>query len=527
MNYIVNANLMKKIDKATIEEHNIPSLVLMERAALSVVNTMESEKLCDGFTTIVCGTGNNAADGVAIARMLCLKGKSVAVILVGDSERHTDELTSQINSAVSYGVPFYEFSLSKDKCSELINNADTVVDAIFGIGLSRAIEGDFAEIINAVNVSSAKVISVDMPSGYNTDTGVCLNAGIKADITVCFSYLKKGLLLSDCYLNAGKVVVTDVGIYLEDKNTDVAYQITDEELTLIHKKAKGANKGTNAKILVIAGSEDIYGACYLSALAAMKAGAGYVKIFTHKNNIATLQDKLPEAVCISYDESLLENFRSFEADGDLKECIIKEDKIKSLKAAIDFADAVVIGPGLSTSELSKEILEFTIKNVNKPLIIDADGINLIAADNGLLAQISEHCRQSGDSPVIITPHLAEMGRLTGKSIKELNDSMEENAITFSREYGIVTVLKNYTTVITDGKRVFINNSGDESLATAGSGDVLSGIVTAFAGMKMDCCLSAALAAYVHGKAGVKASNNLNTKNVLAGEVALNILKSEI
>lgn len=522
MNYIVNANLMKKIDKATIEEHNIPSLVLMERAALSVVNTMESEKLCDGFTTIVCGTGNNAADGVAIARMLCLKGKSVAVILVGDSERHTDELTSQINSAVSYGVPFYEFSLSKDKCSELINNADTVVDAIFGIGLSRAIEGDFAEIINAVNVSSAKVISVDMPSGYNTDTGVCLNAGIKADITVCFSYLKKGLLLSDCYLNAGKVVVTDVGIYLEDKNTDVAYQITDEELTLIHKKTKGANKGSNAKILVIAGSEDIYGACYLSALAAMKAGAGYVKIFTHKNNIATLQDKLPEAVCISYDESLLEDFKSYNVADDLK-----EDKIKSLKAAIDFADAVLIGPGLSTSELSKEILKFTVKNVNKPLIIDADGINLIAADNGLLNKICERCRQHDDLSVIITPHLAEMGRLTGKSIKELNDSMEENAITFSREYGIVTVLKNYTTVITDGKRVFINNSGDESLATAGSGDVLSGIVTAFAGMKMDCCLSAALAAYVHGKAGVKASNNLNTKNVLAGEVALNILKSEI
>lgn len=517
MNYIVNANQMKKIDRATIEEHNIPALVLMERAALSIVNTMEAEKLCDSFTVIVCGTGNNAADGVAIARMLCLKGKSVAVILVGNSERHTDELTNQINSAVSYGVPFYEFNLSKDKCNELINSADTIVDAIFGIGLSRAIEGDFAEIINDVNASSAKVISVDMPSGYNTDTGVCLNVGIKADITVCFAYLKKGLLLSDCYLNAGKVVVTDVGIYLEDKNTDVAYQITDEELALIHKKTKSANKGSNAKILVIAGSEDIYGACYLSALAAMKAGAGYVKIFTHKNNIAILQDKLPEAVCISYDESFLEDFKSYNVADDLK-----EDKIKSLKAAIDFADAVLIGPGLTTSELSKEILKFTVKNTNKPLIIDADGINLIAADNGLLAQISEHCRQSGDSPVIITPHLAEMGRLTVKSIKELNDSMEENAIAFSREYGIVTVLKNYTTVITDGKKMFINSSGDESLATAGSGDVLAGIVTAFVGMKMDCCLSAALAAYVHGKAGIKASDSLNTKNVLASEIALNI-----
>lgn len=584
MNYIVNAETMKNADKATIEEHGIPSLVLMERAALSVVDTMISEGLLNvtnnklthktadtfkaleqgthshlnGYTVVVCGTGNNAADGVAVARMLHLKNERCAVILVGDSDRHSKELTCQISSAVSYGVPFYEFSVNKEKCFELIKNAENIVDAIFGIGLKRNVEGDFAEIINTVNESHAKVISVDVPSGYNTDTGVCLLAGVKADITVCFSYLKKGLLLSDCYLNSGKVVVTDVGIYIDSTinvenncclNTDLQYctssyseenqsirkvtakdeesgetksninvvcKLTENDLSLIPAKHASANKGSNAKLLIIAGSEEIYGACYLSAFAALRTGSGYVKIFTHKNNIKTLQDKLPEAVCISYDESLL--------------------NLDLLTDAMNFADAILIGPGLATGELSKKILEFVIEKSNKPLIIDADGINLLAGNAHLLEAVSKRCRTQKNEicrnnnlltenkiPVIITPHLAEMSRLTGIPVKDINHSMEDVAVSFSKEYGVITVLKNYVTLITDGNTVYINTSGNEALATAGSGDVLAGIITAYSGMKMDCLKAAALGTYVHGRAGSIVSEKMGTKNLIASDIISGII----
>ncbi len=544
MNYILNAEAMRNADKRTISEHGIPALVLMERAALSVVSVMNENGLTNGFTVIVCGTGNNAADGVAIARMLHLKGDRCAVILVGDSNKHTEELSSQINSAVSYGVAFYDYAGTKAASEELLRNADTVVDAIFGIGLSKDVKDDFAEVIELINNSDAFVVSVDIPSGYSTDTGVCLSHGVRADITVCFSYLKKGLLLSDCYLNAGTVIVKDVGIYVETCETDnseqaeinsnscslceivdkisskdIAYQITDEDLSELPKKHLSANKGSVAKILVIAGSEEIYGACYLSAFAAMKSGSGYVKIFTHKNNIKTLQKKLPEAVCISYDDSLIDELANHEAT---QKCINiskcdADNKLHQLDKAMDFADAVLIGPGLSMNKVSEMILEYVVKNITKPLVIDADGLNILAGNKELLMYIENNSK----APVIITPHLLEMSRLTGISVNEINNKAEEIATEFSKKYGVITVLKNYTTVITDGNKVFINSSGDEALATAGSGDVLAGIIAAFAGMKKMRCNSVkavAISTYIHGKAGAKASEKLGTKNIVASDI---------
>lgn len=490
MTELLSAKQMQECDKRTIEKHEIPSLVLMERAALKVVETIEKEYGNANSFSVVCGPGNNGGDGVAIARLLKIKGKMVDCMVLGDSEKFSEQLKQEIKIAESYGMTIHNKLIE-----ESIERADLTIDAMFGIGLSRGLSGEYDYAAAIINQCANKVLAVDIPSGYDSDSGKLLGKnGVKADTTVTFAYMKKGMLLGDCKAATGKIVVADVGIYLERGVDQYETLIDDDIFKFLKPRAVDANKGSCGKLLVIAGSESIYGACYLSAKSALATGTGLVKIYTHKNNIASIQQNLSEAMYAGYNQY---------------------DE-KSLAKEMEWASTILIGPGFGTTDMSKSILKQVLSDVKVPLVIDADGLNLLAEDD--MKELLKVA--SARVPVVITPHLKEMERLTGFKVTDINYNMENVAVDFSKEYGCVVVLKNFTTVITDGEIVNFVNSGNEGLATPGSGDALAGAIASLIAQKVNPLIRVEVCAatYLHGRAGTEASKKYGVRGVLASHI---------
>ena len=490
---------MKEWDSKTIEQMGVPSLVLMERAALAVCNRIRHAYPNHVNIGIFAGPGNNGGDGIAIARILHTKGYSVRAIVLGDSKKFSPQLRQELEIAGNYGVdviyPWNIDDISIKELSRLFADCDMLIDSMFGIGLTRGLKGDYAIAAEYVNQSGKTVIAVDIPSGYDTDSGKLLEkVGVKADTTVTFAYMKKGLLLGDCKTAAGSVYVSDVGIYCKD--TSVSQLLDDEILSLIPKRAVTANKGTCGKVLVIAGSESIYGACYLAAKAALVTGSGLVKIYTHKNNIESIQQNLPE--------SMYKGYTSFNEEEVMEQ--------------IAWADAIVIGPGLGTADVSAQIIKTVSENAKVPVIIDADGINLIAKKPEYLDELA------GRVPVILTPHLKEMERLCGMPVNDINYDMENVARAFSSKHNCTVVLKNHTTVIATVNTIYYCDSGNEGLATPGSGDVLAGIIVALLGQGVAADTAASAGAYIHGRAGTIATDEVGINGLLARDIIANINK---
>lgn len=493
MKYILNAAQMRAFDKDTINNHHIPSLVLMERAAMACFDKISKLFSTKAKIGIFAGCGNNGGDGVAIGRLLHLAGYEVSILLLGNPNKYSDSLNEEIAIAASYKVKILSaasFGLTATLSD--FDNCSLLVDAILGIGQKREVTGDFAQAVAYINNSSAQVLAVDIPTGYDTDTGSSLGPCVFADYTITFSYMKKGLILSDCALHCGQLTVADVGIYEDFGPKDFKSQLLDDDiLFLLPKRPKAANKGSQGKVLIIAGSQTIYGACYLSAAAALITGSGLVRIYTHTNNIVSIQQALPEAMYTGY--------TSFD-----------EEELTSL---LKWADTILIGPGLSTSDLANNILCSCLNHVSVPIVIDADGINLTAQHLTLLDKLTEK-----GIPVVLTPHLKEMERLTGLPLNEINKNMENTALDFVKKHPVTLVLKNYTTLITGDKCNFFCTSGNEGLATPGSGDVLAGIIASFLGQGLSSQKAACLGAYVHGLSGRKASEIKGTQGLLARDI---------
>lgn len=487
MKIILSSQQMKDCDSNTITEHGVPSLVLMERAALSVTISILSNFPDASSIAVICGPGNNGGDGVAIARLLHLKGKTVSCTVLGDESKFSDQLKDEINIAKSYGI-----QIKNHIVVEEIEKYDLVVDAMFGIGLTRGLQGDFLYAANIINENANKVVAVDIPSGFDSDNGKMLGeAAVKADLTITFAYMKKGLVLGDCKSSAGEIQVADVGIYAEP-NPKHSIIIDEGILKLIKPRQVDANKGTCGKILIVAGSENIYGACYLSAKSALVSGAGLVKIFTHQNNIASIQQNLPEAMYFGYHD--------FEAE--------------ELKKDLDWADVILVGPGLGTNAASKQIMRLIAKEATVPVVIDADGLNILSQD------ISDFECLSSRVPVVITPHLKEMERLTKINLKDIKYNIENVALNFANNYNCIVVLKDATTIVATKDATNFIISGNEALATPGSGDVLSGLIASLMAQKVNPSLDVTInaAAYLHGLSGRIAGQKAGVRSVLASDI---------
>lgn len=507
MRYLVSGTQMKEIDAHAIQTIGIPSMVLMERAALAVADAVEKacdfqkEKVRKRRVLIFCGTGNNGADGAAIARILHLRGFYVTVLTVGDEEHRTEEMQQQLSIDEKLGISVEEFS------DFLPGSGGVVIDALFGVGLSRDVTGEYLEAVRMIErISPRLTVSVDLPSGIHSDTGKVMGAAVKADLTVTFGFEKLGTVLYPGREYSGLVTVADIGFpaYCGDwKPRFYTYEKSD--LSLIPGRKKYSHKGMYGKVLIAAGSKGMCGAAYLSALAAYRTGAGLVKILTVEENVNVLQTLLPEAIISSYSPDLEER---------------EPENFKALvERECDWAGIIVLGPGLGHGRHVAKLLEYVLLSAYVPIILDADGLNTVAEYPYLADYFTEN--------VIVTPHLGEMSRLTGKDIEDIRDSLVETAAGYALKYGITCVLKDAVSVVAEKNgNIYINTSGNASMSKAGSGDVLTGIIAGLLALSFEEDGAAAMGVYLHGVAGIVASESTGEHSLLARDIAEAVMREE-
>lgn len=499
MKYIVDGTEMKKIDSDTINKIGIESLVLMERAALETVKVIRKQKLKkEHKILIICGSGNNGGDGIAIARILHERGYQVMLLSLGKIEKQTEETRKQYEIAKKNGVPMTIEWGNIDWSAYVI-----IVDAIFGIGLAREITGIFSKVIENINQSKAKVIAVDIPSGIHSNNGKVMGIAVKADRTVTFGYQKLGLVFYPGREYAGKVKVADIGFSKKvmEYNRPHCFYFTKKDLEQLPERKKDGNKGTFGKVLVIAGAKNVSGAAYFSAKAAYRTGAGLVKIMTVSENRTILQTVLPEALFQEYDQ---ENYEK------------KEEKI--LLSNLEWADSVVIGPGMGINDISKKILKFVWNYAKVPVVIDADAIHM-------LKELEEWEKKECLVPVILTPHIKEMSVLTGKAIEMIKSNLIETAVEEAvKSENLFVVLKDAVTIVSNGAEQYINVSGNNGMATGGSGDVLTGVIAALIAQGNKPFTAASLGVYIHGISGDIASREKGYYGVVADDLIENIPK---
>lgn len=495
MRYLVTGSQMKEVDSYTIRQIGIPSVVLMERAAFCVAQEIEKRAYKTDKIWAICGTGNNGADGIAAARMLHLKGYTVSVILTGSRFKGTEEYRLQLAIAENLGMEIMEYGeFVPGKC-------DIIIDAVFGVGLSRDVEGSLKEVLNQIPLCYARLVAaVDIPSGIHADTGAVMGAAVKADVTVTFGYEKFGTMLYPGRAYSGQVVVADIGfpaVSLERLKPS-AFTYDRSDLNRIPVRAAYSNKGTFGRVLVVAGSRNMSGAAYLSALAAYRTGAGLVKLFTVEENRVVLQTALPEAIITTYDpEEALSLTPGF---------------VSLLEEVCQWASVIVFGPGIGQEEYVKNLAEQVLANAYVPIILDADGLNVIAAHQELTGYFTEN--------IIVTPHLGEMSRLTGSAVSNISGQLLTTAREYADRFGITCVLKDAVTVaaLRDG-RTYVNASGNSSMAKAGAGDVLTGIIAGLLALGMEETEAASMGVYLHGLAGDYMRQRESEHSLLARELA--------
>lgn len=500
MRHIVNSEEMKSLDSRTIRRIGVPSAVLMERAAFACAEAVlhlsgrtdedlrkSAQREHPLRVLCVCGSGNNGGDGLACARILSLKGADAAVWFVGNPDHMTEETARQMEICRRLHIPEPE---SPDPGAY-----DVIVDAIFGIGLCRPVTGHYADVIRSINESGTPVLAVDIPSGISADRGHVMGCAVKAACTVTMQLLKPGLLFYPGCTYAGTVTAADIGV-VDDTGPDdrdsglFAFEAGDLARVIPARPADG-NKGTFGKVLVIAGSVNMAGAACFSASAALHAGCGMVRILTVRENREILQTLLPEAMLATYDTA--------------------EEAADAIDEYFDWADAICCGPGMGAGERTRDIVLHVLGTRGKPIVLDADALNCLHGDPESL--------RSHDGPLILTPHIGEMARLTGMSIREIKDDPIGCASAFARENGVCLVLKDARTVtaVPEGP-VYINLSGNDGMATAGSGDVLTGITGAVLARGTDPYLAGAAASFLHGLAGDAARERNGAEYMTAGDI---------
>lgn len=434
----------------------------------------------------LCGSGNNGGDGFIIADRLCREGAKATVVLT--HQKPSTLIAQKAFSLLGEGV-----SVTED--ASAIGDADIIVDAIFGTGLSREPDKRICDIFEAVNNSGATVFSVDIPSGIDADTGRVLSCAIKADYTIALSSYKYCHIVPRGIMHCGETVVLDIGI--DDRIIEgFKGKIKVIERPTTKKRERVSHKGSYGTGVSVTGSYGMPGASIISGKAALRSGLGILKIATVKENYTACAAALPEAV-----------FIPLESDG----TTMLYENISLLKRELQRASAILIGCGLGISEDVKKITRELICSAEVPIIIDADGINNIADDIEFIKQVK--------APIIMTPHPAEMSRLCGKTVAEIEDNRIEIATEFAMKYRVYLCLKGTNTVIATPKgEVFINVIGNAGMATGGSGDMLAGIILGLVA-RGEAVLDAVCAAvWFHSAAGDAARDELGETSMLPSDM---------
>ena len=487
---------MRNLDRGAIEGFKIPDLILMENAGQAVYFVIQSQFGIEGKRfSIFCGIGNNGGDGFVIARKLHSNRGQVTVFLLGDEEKLAGCAKDNFEMIAAMPIEIVRLTSAKQAESAL-SHCDAVVDAIFGTGLTRDVDGLYGEIIELINRKRKTVFSVDIPSGVNGDTGQIMGCSIKADYTVTFGLPKRGNLLFPGFDLCGKLYVTHISFPPSHYQADTIPVETNDPLP-IPERGEDTHKGSYGKALFIAGSSNYLGAPYFSALSFLRAGGGLSYLASPGSITNFLATKGSEIVFVPQQETDRGSI-STKAKGELLEFS-------------EGVDMVIMGPGLSLHEETQQLVrELTVK-IEKPLVIDGDGITAISREIDII--------KKRKGPTILTPHLGEMSRITQVDIQEINTNKIPLLLRTCKNLDAFIILKGAHTLIGyPEERVFINMSGNPGMATAGSGDVLAGTIAAMFGLGFSVGESARMGTFIHGMAGDLAMSDIGADGVIAGDI---------
>ncbi|HMK65589.1 MAG TPA: NAD(P)H-hydrate dehydratase [Thermodesulfobacteriota bacterium] len=499
---LTTAAQMKELDRRTIENLGLPGLVLMENAARGAVQVLLKEFPQARSIAVLCGKGNNGGDGLAMARYFQSRGLSVQVFLAGARKDLKGDAAQQLHWADSLGVPVVELTGPGDPVlNNYLPRADLLVDALLGTGLENEVRGIFRDIITRINKEPIPKAAIDIPSGLSSDTGRPLGLCVEADLTVTFGLPKIGQVLFPGSRYAGRLFVIDIGIppvFWPPVRERVELLESADLAAFLPKREPDGHKGSYGHVYLLAGSKGKTGAAAMSSLGALRAGAGLVTLGIPESLNPILEIKLTEAMT----DPLPEGEAGYLGAKALDQVLY------SLKGKKGLA----LGPGLSTSEGTRELVRAVIKNTQDlPLVIDADGLNILAESRDLLPHLSGRA--------ILTPHPGEMARLSGESIGDIQSSRIESAREFSNRYGVIVVLKGARTIIADPVGpVYVNPAAHSVLAAGGTGDVLTGLILGLVSQGLPLIQAACLGVFLHGQAGIILAREKGDQGILASEL---------
>ena len=490
---ILSSSQILAADEATVLKERITSEALMERAGTAIYNWIRINMMnLDGHISIFCGTGNNGGDGLVVARKLLEQKKKIHLYkIAGRSEPSADFLANE-GKLKSTGAGIQTIESASDLPP--LEYGDIVIDAIFGIGLNRTPTGIYKETIQHINNSKAVVLAIDLPSGLFPETPVeDHQAVIKADWVLTLQLPKFAFFLPENYQFVKRFEILEIGLdknFIEDA-VPIAQLIGRREAKILLKERnKFDHKGTFGHVAIVGGSYGKMGSIILATKAALRVGAGMVTSFVPGVGVNILQIAVPEAMVV--------------ADKNDKELTstIPENTFKS----------IAVGMGMGTSEKTMDNFEKILRSIDHPIVIDADGINCLAEKRSLIGLIPKLS--------ILTPHPKELERLIGKWANDYDKI--EKAKGFSAKFNVILVIKGANTMVIFRESIYINSSGNPGMATAGSGDALSGIISGLMAQDYDSLMAAILGTFIHGLAGDIGSENLGENSLIAGDIIENL-----
>lgn len=491
MKYILTPDEIRRADSIAINEYNIPGIILMENAARSasiiIRKLFEEKKIPFNELIFFCGSGNNGGDGFALARHL-YEDFDIRVFWIGSKEKMSDETKTNFQSVEKLGIPIHYIEEKEDLTSIDLNNK-CIIDALIGVGGSENIKGLALDILEKIDSSNSFKISIDVPTGLNSETGISHPNCIKANITITMFATKIGMLLNDGIDVCGQIYQANLGApnSIVRKLSKVNIIEESDLRKLLPRRKKRTSKFDYGKIIIIAGSRRYPGAAALTANAAIKSGAGLVYLLSPTIHSALAPEVIP--LTLPYTDEGTIALKAFDS-------IMKE---------LEKASVLVIGPGLGENEETIELVEKIILETKTtiPTIIDADGLRFINNNTTLRKNL------------IITPHCGELSRITGIKRKEIESNSYNIALKYAKKLNCIILLKNVPSIITDGDLSYFNIYGNPGMATGGSGDVLTGIISGLLSIGLSPIESASVGAYIHSKAGDYYAENYPQETLIA------------
>lgn len=501
---VLSSKQMKEIDRRAIQELGILGPTLMENAGLRIFQNIQKRfpDLSKEKFTIVAGKGNNGGDGFVVARHLLKQGADPDVLLLASKSEVKGDAAGNLKVAEEIGIRISEVRSVKDLNFQKrkVSQSSVIIDAIFGTGLTKPAQGFYVDVIELINKSKAFKIAVDIPSGLSSDTFQIIGPCVTADLTVSLAAPKISHVFPPAEECVGELVIADIGIpSFLFKEKDLKLELVEEKTVAPYfkKRKRNAHKGTYGHLFILSGSLGKTGAAVMAGKAALKMGAGLVTVGTPESCLPIVARGMDELMTESLPET--------------QEKTLSSEALKKTVSLLDGKDALMIGPGISTHPSTAEFVLSLIPKIKIPAVIDADALNILASKPETIKSLRK--------PAVLTPHPGEFARLLDISVRDVVEKKLELVPQFAAEYGVYLVLKGYRTITAtpDGK-VYVNPTGNPGMATAGSGDVLSGMIASMIIQEKNLLEAVLAAIYVHGLSGDLGVKKVGEKPLTAGDI---------